>query len=77
VKDRLLRAWAAWKRVAHWIGEKQATLIYSVLYYLVIVPVGLLRRPFTDPFQYRRRSSPSFWVARPPAAATLDDARRM
>ena len=37
----LRRAWNGWKRFAFWLGNKQATLIYAVLYFVVLGPVAL------------------------------------
>lgn len=76
MKPLLLRIWEGWKKIAHWIGDKQTTLIYMVLYIVVIGPIALLRRPFADPFQYRRRRSETFWVPRVQPANTLEEARR-
>jgi hypothetical protein len=76
VKPFLLNVWEAWKTIAHWIGETQITLIYGLIYVFAVGPVALVRRPFTDPFRYRRRRSKSFWVPRAQAAPTLEEARR-
>lgn len=76
MKPFLLRVWEGWKRVAFWIGEKQATLIYTILYFALIAPVALVRRPFADPLRYRRRHDPTFWVPRAPVPATIEEARR-
>ena len=76
MKTALVRAWQAWKRVAHWIGEKQAFVVYTVLYFVVIGPIALVRRLTSDPLQLRGRGRVSFWIPRPATAATLEDARR-
>jgi len=72
----LERAWAAWKRFAFWLGDKQATLIYTVLYFVLIGPIAIVRRFTTDPLQARARGKTSFWLPRVQAATTLADARR-
>jgi hypothetical protein len=72
----LSRAWQAWRRVAHWLGEKQAIVVYTILYFAVIGPIALVRRVFTDPLQLRARRRTSFWLPRAPAPPTLDEARR-
>jgi len=74
---RLLKAaWAGWKRFAFWLGDKQATLIYTVLYFVLVGPFALARRPFTDPLQFRARTNPTYWLPRPPRPTTLQEARR-
>ena len=72
----LVRAWKAWQRVAHWIGEKQAILVYTVLYFAVIGPIAVVRRVFSDPLQLRGRQRTSFWMPRPAMPVSLDEARR-
>lgn len=76
MKPFLLGIWEGWKRIAHWIGEKQAMLIYTLLYFVLIGPLALVRRPFADPLQYRKQHSPTFWVPRVQAPATIEEARR-
>jgi hypothetical protein len=72
----LVRTWKAWQRVAHWIGEKQAIVVYTVLYFAVIGPIALARRVFSDPLQLRSRQRASFWMPRAVTPASLDEARR-
>lgn len=76
MRAQLLAAWEAWKRFAFWLGEKQAIVIYFVLYWILIAPIALIRRVTSDPFQARRRSAPTFWMPRPPRPATVDEALR-
>jgi len=72
----LRRALDAWKRFAFWLGGKQATLIYTLLYFVVLGPIALVRQAISDPLLFRKRSNPTFWQPRPPAAPTLAEARR-
>jgi hypothetical protein len=76
IPTSLARAWKAWQRVAHWIGEKQAIVVYTVLYFVIIGPIALVRRVFTDPLQLRGRQRTSFWTPRAPMPVSLDEARR-
>jgi hypothetical protein len=36
--------WARWKRLAHRAAEIQSFVILTVLYWLVVAPIGLLSR---------------------------------
>ena len=72
----LRRAWEGWKRFAFWLGDKQATLIYSLLYFLMLGPVALVRRLVSDPLLVRGRHSPTFWRPRTQTPPTLAEARR-
>jgi hypothetical protein len=76
MKAALVRIWERWKVIAHWIADKQTTAIYAILYVLVVGPIAIVRRMFTDPLRYRRRAARSFWVPRPNVVPSLDDARR-
>ncbi|MBI4241957.1 MAG: hypothetical protein HY613_09585 [Candidatus Rokubacteria bacterium] len=76
MKAYLNRARQGWKAASHWLGERQATVVYTFLYAFIVGPVALVRRPFWDPFQYRKRWRSSFWVSRVQAPATLEEARR-
>lgn len=72
----LRRAWEAWKRFAFWLGDKQATLIYTLLYVLMLGPVAVVRRLMSDPLLVRGRHQPTFWRPRVQVPPTLDEARR-
>ena len=72
----LRRAWEAWKRFAFWLGDKQATLIYTVLYFVMIGPVAVVRRVISDPLLVGARHQETFWRPRVQAPPTLAEARR-
>ena len=62
--------WAKWKRFAHRAAEIQSLVILSALYWIVVVPIGLLRRG-------KRDDGPPRWTTRePPRQVGLDEARR-
>lgn len=44
----LKRSWEKWKLVAEKIGDFQTNLIFSILYYLLIVPVSFVVNGFND-----------------------------
>jgi hypothetical protein len=62
--------YAGWLRIAHFIGSKITLLMLSIMFYLVITPVGLIKRIFggrplpvkTDP------DAETYWVTRSEAA---------
>jgi len=73
---RIGAAWEAWKRGARWIGEKQAALVYTLIYFFVVGPIALTLRLVSDPLQYRRRHNPTFWLTRSRGPMTLKEASR-
>ena len=70
----LKRAWAAWKQLAHKIGNFQARVLLTVLYAVLILPFGVVVRCFSDPLRLKR--SPQGWLDHGEAASTMDWARR-
>ncbi|MBV9865011.1 MAG: hypothetical protein JO316_06650 [Abitibacteriaceae bacterium] len=75
------RAWAGWKRVARIIGNFQARVILSVLYVVLIAPLGLVVRLVSDPLHLRHKtpsqsSSDTYWLPRLKPNDTPDEARR-
>jgi len=64
------KLWTKWKRFAHRAAEIQSLVILSGLYWIVVVPIGLLRRR-------RHDGGPPRWKTRePPGQIGLDEARR-
>ena len=54
-----------WMRFGAALGRVNSRILLTVLYYLVITPVGLVRRWLEDPLDRRMRDgSHSVWVAR-------------
>jgi hypothetical protein len=70
----LKRAWAAWKRIAHAIGNFQARVLLTLFYAVLVFPFGMGARFFSDPLRIKRR--PSQWLDRPNEAHDLEWARR-
>jgi hypothetical protein len=71
----LLAVWEAWKRFARRLADFQGRVLLTLLYIVLVVPVGLVLRVVADPLR-RRQPQTSNWTPRPPAPATLDEARR-
>ena len=71
----LRSAWNAWKQLARRIGEFNSRVVLTLLYAVLVVPVGLILRLVADPLR-RRRPQTSNWTQRVPAPATVDEARR-
>jgi hypothetical protein len=65
------RLWRGWKRIAHRAAEFQSRVILALLYWIVVVPVGLLRG------RARRRTAAPEWKTRAVTGpVTIEDARR-
>src|SRR5262245_6639272 len=56
--------WARWKRLAHRAAEIQAHVLLVLLYVIVVIPMGLIRRVAV------RDSPASGWQKRPAPADT-------
>ena len=65
------RLWTRWKAFAHRAARFQSNVILTILYFVVLLPLALVRRLFANPL------APSpVWRERSPAAHDLMSARR-
>jgi hypothetical protein len=65
------RLWSRWKRLAHRAAEVQSLIVLALLYWIVVVPVGLTRK------RARRPGARPEWKTRPAAGpVSVADARR-
>ncbi len=71
----LKRFWTWWRQFAELVGNFQARLLLTALYFVLLAPVALPLRAFSDPLR-RRPKGASFWLQRPDRSASLDLARR-
>ncbi len=70
----LKRFWEGWKRFAHRVGNAQARILLTLIYFVFVLPFGLAVRWWADPLRIKR--SPAAWLDRPPAASTVERAHR-
>lgn len=70
----LKRAWQAWKRIAHAIGNFQARVLLTIFYAVLVFPFGIAARLFSDPLRIKRR--PTQWLEHPNEAHDLQWAKR-
>jgi hypothetical protein len=70
----LIWLWQSWKRLAHKIGNFQARILLTVIYAIVLFPIGILVRIFADPLSIRHR--PAKWKDTPLETQDMDWARR-
>jgi len=71
--QRLKRLWAAWKRIAHAIGNFQARILLTIIYAVLILPFGVAVRLFSDSLSTKKR--PVKWLDHPEVASSLEQAR--
>ena len=63
--DLMKRLWQWWKRFAQRVGEIQARLLLTLLYFVMVVPLALPLKLLGDPLALKRgRSGSSRWVPR-------------
>ncbi len=75
--DWMKRLWQWWKRFAERVGNIQARLLLTALYFLIVSPVALLLKLLADPLAVKRRlDRASGWVPREASATDLDEGRR-
>jgi hypothetical protein len=66
--------WTGWTRIAHRIGDAQARVLLTIVYFVVIGPFALPYRLLADPLR-RAPEGPSFWMPRPVVRSTAITAR--
>jgi hypothetical protein len=63
--------WRRWQRIAHRAAEVQSLALLALLYWIVVVPIGLVRR------LGGRQTPRGGWKTRSASGAvTIEDARR-
>lgn len=68
------RAWKAWTRLAHKIGNFQARVLLTLLYLTLVLPFGMTVRLFSDPLRIKKR--PDRWLDRTDDANDIHWAKR-
>ena len=66
IPSRLRPVYAAWLKIAHFLGRIVTTLILTLAFYLVITPAALMKRLFGGtplPVKLDKKAS-SYWVPR-------------
>jgi len=76
MRQSLLRLWTGWKLFARRIGDFQARIILTLLYFLLVAPLAILTRPFSDPLRLREKRKPSYWLPRHQVPTSLEEGRR-
>jgi len=61
----------AWMTLGHAMGRITTPVLFSVLWLVVFVPIGICRRTFSRSPLARRPDAPTYWVPRPPVAPEL------
>jgi hypothetical protein len=59
----LKRAWKTWKSFGRKLGDFQARLMLSMLYFIIVPPFSLLVRSFTDPLSLKPGTARG-WIVR-------------
>lgn len=74
--DRLSWIWKRWLRFGEFIGGINARIIFSLFYFTLFLPAGILYRLFADPFDGRRRLTTAWKKKSMAGRLTLTDAQR-
>jgi hypothetical protein len=66
--------WARWKRLAHGAAVIQSHVLLAIVYALIVVPIGLVRRRAAR--EFRAPAATPAWRPRATPAQTQASARR-
>ena len=67
--------WRGLRAVTRRVGEAQAWLLLTCLYFVVLGPMAIVFKGLTDPLRLRRSSGPD-WHPRTDAMPSMRDAQR-
>ncbi len=70
------RLWAQWKRFAQKVGDFQARVILTLLYFIILGPMAVVVRIMKDPLRIKHTPQASVWSPKPAEKASLEVARR-
>jgi Saxitoxin biosynthesis operon protein SxtJ len=73
-KSLRTKLWEGWKKFGHALGNFQARVLLTLIYYVLVLPFGLMVRVFSDSMHMKKR--PEKWFDHPPLPNTLEEARR-
>jgi hypothetical protein len=68
--------WQKGQKIAHRIGDFQARLLLTLLYLLIIAPVGIFWKWVEDPLRLRLTKQDGYWQKRNREQVTLPKAGR-
>jgi hypothetical protein len=68
--------WARWKRFAQKVGDFQARVLLTLIYFLILGPFGLVVSVLRDPLKVKRGSETATWVPREAERVSLENAMR-
>ena len=70
------KLWAKWKAFAQIVGDFQALILLTLIYFVIVTPFGVLVRAFSDPLKVKHTPHSSMWFPKQVEEATLENARR-
>jgi len=70
----LKHIWEGWKYIAQKIGNFQARLLLTIVYFILVLPFGLAVRWFSDPLRIKR--PPAQWLDYADAVGDVEGAKR-
>lgn len=68
--------WMRWKRVAQKAAEMQGHVLFFLLYFLAIVPMGLINPASRKPLTRQRPGGAPAWHPREPHSSDLSSSQR-
>jgi hypothetical protein len=75
MRDVVGPLWARWKAVAETIAALQARILFTFLYFVVVMPFALGLRLLADPLRMRRGVTAA-WIPFARQTSSLEEARR-
>ena len=71
----LRKIWIRWKVIAQKIGDFQARLILTLVYFIFVTPFGIFVRLLSDPLVVKNKAHETMWSVKELDEPTLENAR--
>lgn len=72
---KIKKIWHKWKRIAELVGNFQAKILLTILYFLLFAPVAVGVKLFSDVLRLKLRKT-SYWILREMETPKIENARR-
>ena len=74
--EMLGRLWERWKVLAQRIGDFQARVILTLVYFVILGPMAIVLKLLRDPLGLKPPAGSSIWVSKPAHEDSLEASRR-
>ena len=60
--EKLKKMWQAWIAFGHWMGNVMSWVWMPLFYFVIVTPIALIMKLFSDPLRTKTGIQKSYWV---------------